>query len=231
MSLRKPVQIPPFAEACLEAIAAEGLSQYVSLGGAFALAFYLDYRETHDLDAWWVPSAGEDERGRLISCVANALRRFGEVDRRCWGDVAAIDLKRDGRTVFSFQVAERSVQLEESQVAPLQGSFLIDSLADLIASKMVALIERGAPRDFRDIHALCEAGLSAPNACWELWKKRCDRSGLDSSPSRARLALETHLERIELQRPLSGIAESAGRERAAAVRSWFRKELLGGLVD
>jgi hypothetical protein len=37
---------------------------------------------------------------------------------------------------------------------------------------MVALVEHGAPRDFRDIHTVCMAGLSTPDDCWSLWRQR-----------------------------------------------------------
>ena len=39
--------------------------------------------------------------------------------------------------------------------------------------------------------------------------------------SRARLAIETHLERIALHRPLEKIADMQQREQARQVRDWF----------
>lgn len=77
----------------------------------------------------------------------------------------------------------------------------MDSFEDLVASKMVALVERGAPRDFRDIHALCTAELIAPAHCWQLWRQRQNLAGSDANPDRAKLAVETHLTRISLHRP------------------------------
>jgi len=35
---------------------------------------------------------------------------------------------------------------------------------------MVALVERGAPRDFLDIYTVCQAGLVTLEECWELWR-------------------------------------------------------------
>ncbi|HID28558.1 MAG TPA: hypothetical protein EYP19_00990 [Desulfobacterales bacterium] len=117
------------------------------------------------------------------------------------------------KTVFSFQVARRYAQLEPSVLAPWT-NILLDSFADLVAGKMVALVERGAPRDFRDIHAICQAGLTTPQECWELWRRRQRLVESDSDSPRARLAIETHLERIALHRPLAEITEPQQRAEA-----------------
>ena len=97
MSPRKPAIVSAYADACLQAISAAGLAGNLSLGGAFALAFYFEYRETHDIEAWWVPAAGAEERRRVVSCVESALQQFGEVSRRAWGDVVSVDLRREGK--------------------------------------------------------------------------------------------------------------------------------------
>jgi hypothetical protein len=107
----------------------------------------------------------------------------------------------------------------------------IDSLPDLVASKMVALVERGAPRDFRDIYALCQSGLMATSECWSLWRLRQQRSGSDVDPHRARLALSTHLARIALHRPLEGISEPDQRAEAESLRAWFTTEFPNALLD
>src|SRR5436305_10207428 len=95
----------------------------------------------------------------------------------------------------------------------------LDSLPDLVASKMVALVERGAPRDFRDIHALCAANLTSASECWDLWRRRQEQAGSDPDPHRARLAVETHLARITQHRPLESIADASQREEAERVRT------------
>jgi Nucleotidyl transferase AbiEii toxin, Type IV TA system len=102
---------------------------------------------------------------------------------------------------------------------------------DLVASKMVALVERGAPRDFRDIHTLCQEGRAHASECWRLWRERRRRAGSDFDPYRARLAIETHLSRIAQHRPLDTIAEPEQRGAAAGLRSWFAQEFLDALVD
>jgi hypothetical protein len=100
-----------------------------------------------------------------------------------------------------------------------------------VASKMVALVERGAPRDFRDIYSLCQEELVSASECWRLWRERQQRAGADLDPYRARLAIETHLSRIAQHRPLDTIAEPGQRAAATSLRNWFALEFLGVLVD
>ena len=96
---------------------------------------------------------------------------------------------------------------------------------------MVALVERGAPRDFRDIYTLCQTGLLAPAGCWDLWRKRQEKAGADTDSERARLAVETHLARIMRYRPLEKISDMAERKLAEHARTWYKEDLLSVLMD
>jgi hypothetical protein len=91
---------------------------------------------------------------------------------------------------------------------------------------MVALVERGAPRDFLDIYTLCQAELLRIDECWLLWRRRQFLANSDVDLTRARLAIETHLERISLHRPLEKIADIGQRHHARQVREWFVNEFL-----
>ncbi len=226
----RPARIPIYAEDCLTALASAGLGQAISLGGAFGLLHYLDHRPTHDVDAWWSESVSTAQRRRVVELISGVLAGHGELRLREWGDVVSIELRREKRTVFSFQIADRSVQLKKS--VPSQWTEVqLDSLNDLIASKMVALVERGAPRDFLDIFAVCEAELANPLECWRLWHRRQERSGGSTSRSRATLAITTNLSRIELRRPLLSIANRQQREEAERTRSWFKEEFIHAGMD
>jgi hypothetical protein len=231
MHPEKPRHIAQYAEACLEALAEQGLGNRISLGGAFGLSYYLEYRPTHDIDAWWGSLTADADRRRIVGALQEALNRFGVARVRAWGDVVSVDLEIGGRVVFSFQIASRTAQLEESKPAPWPPGMMLDSFRDLLAAKMVALVERGAPRDFRDVYAVCEAGLADPGLCWSLWQQRRRLSGDDTAPGRARLAILTHLERIELHRPLETIPDQADRARASTLRTWFRGRFLDGIMD
>jgi hypothetical protein len=230
MRPRRPAHMPAYAEACLQALASQDLGGKISLGGAFGLLHYLDYRPTHDVDAWWVPSATAEDQRRVIGAIEAMLRPFGQIRRRAWGDVVSVELTRGGKVAFSFQIARRSAQLEPPAPAPWT-DVLLDSFPDLLASKVVALVERGAPRDFRDVYALCQAGLTTPQACWALWRRRQQLAGSDTDSARARLAVETHLARIAQHRPLQEIADPRKRAEAEEVRRWFVQELLDALAE
>lgn len=48
----RPTHLSEYAVLCLQTLAAQGLGEKISLGGALGLLHYLDYRDTHDVDAW-----------------------------------------------------------------------------------------------------------------------------------------------------------------------------------
>jgi Nucleotidyl transferase AbiEii toxin, Type IV TA system len=167
--------------------------------------------------------------GHKIS-VGGALGLQHYLDYRPTNDVdawwtASADLRERAEVV---RVVEEALA-EQGEVRTQRCA--LDSLADLIASKMVALVERGAPRDFRDIYTLCQAGLTSAGACWRLWRERQHRAGSDVDPHRARLAVETQLTRIALHRPLDRIADPEERAQSQRVRTWVEEELLDALVD
>ena len=221
----RPANLSRYAELCLRVLNEHGLEHIVAIGGGVGLLHYLDYRSTHDIDMWWDNAATTTQKQRVLTVVQAALTTYGEVRQRAWGDVVSIELLQQGRSVFSFQVAQRSAQLRPA-ISVLWTSVYVDSLDDLVASKMVALVERGTPRDFRDIYAVCYASLMTPEGCWQLWEQRQQLSQSDTNHARARLAIEMHLQRIALQRPLEKIKDSAQREAATAVRKWFQEVLL-----
>jgi hypothetical protein len=182
MEPKRPRNVPAYSDICLRALHEHNLGGKISLGGAFGLMHYFEYRSTYDIDAWWSPSAtGEDQR-RVISLLENTLRSYGEVHTRSWGDVVS-----------------------------------------------VALVERGAPRDFLDIYHLCREGLYTPEQCWRLWQHRQQLAESDTSTTRADMALQTHLARIEQHRPLLQISDTAARESAQRLRAWFKKEFSDAL--
>lgn len=224
--LQRPSQVSEFAQACLQALASGRHGPRLSLGGAFGLAHYYEYRSTRDIDAWWVEPVGAEERQQIVHTLEAALRAFGQVRTRSWGDVVSVELGQGGQTVFSFQIARRSAQIQPPQPGPWPGGILVDSFADLVASKMTALVERGAPRDFRDIYVLCQAGRCNITGCWDLWLERQRLASEDADRARAVIAIRTHLARLEQARPLEQIADPEERSAAEQSRTWFITEFL-----
>ena len=174
----------------------------MSIGGAFGLAHYYEYRTTHDIDAWWATDATRVIRSQIISVIEKTLSVFGQIRTRAWGDVVSIDLRQNNRSIFSFQIAARSILLQAEITGIWQGDIRLDSFEDLIASKMTALVNRGAPRDFLDIYTLCEKQLTSISICWQLWQKRQQLSDENDDFARAKLAVQANLARIEATRPI-----------------------------
>lgn len=224
-----PRNIPSFAQECLNALAHAGLGRYVSLGGAFGLAHYYEYRSTHDLDAWWTNEATREARAQVVTIIEQTLASFGQTRTRAWGDVVSVELRHAGRTTFSFQIAARSALLRDEVIGVWQGDIRVDSFDDLLASKMTALVNRGAPRDFLDIYTLCSVGQTNIAACWQLWQERQQLSDEDDDLDRAKLAVRANLARIEAAHPLGEQRHGATNERSAVVRAWFEQEFLNGL--
>jgi hypothetical protein len=225
---QRPTHMPEYATVCLQALVAHGLADCISLGGAFGLMHYLDYRPTHDVDAWWSENASPREQQQVVEVLQTTLQAFGQVHIRSWGEVVSVELRQAGATVFGFQIARRSAQLEPSQSTPWI-DVPLDSFADLVASKMVALVERGAPRDLRDIYMLCQERLITPADCWRLWQRRQTLAGSDADPHRAELAIQTHVARIAQYRPLDRIEDPEQRDEAKRVRAWLQGEFLDAL--
>jgi len=146
------------------------------------------------------------------------------VRERAWGETTSIEAYDGVRKVFSFQVAVRSVELSPPVRSPW-GRIPIETLDDNIASKMMALVARGAPRDFVDIKEVVDAGLVSPARCWELWAAK--RPGIEFDDARVRV--QTHLARIEARMPIDRLPVER-RDAAVELRRWYRGALTDRLV-
>lgn len=215
-------QLDPLAGKILGRLVGQPDAAEIVLGGYFVLSQYVPYRRTHDIDAWWktLPVRATEQllRDAVVS-VASEENLF--MSERRFGDTLSLELSRDKMKCFSVQIAIRSVLLEppiESDWPPI----LMETLSDNIGSKMNALVERGAPRDFVDIRQVIQAGLSSPSTCWELWR----RKNPDASISEGTRKVLFHLQAIEARRPLDSIPDSAARAEADQTRAFFREEFL-----
>jgi hypothetical protein len=227
-----PTDVDPLASEVLKRLSHHPEAKFVVLGGHFALKCYLDYRPTHDIDGWWSRGLSSNQRHDARSAIRQVANEVaGEhglsIAERSWGDTEAIDFQRptSGRpqTVFSIQIAERIVELEPPITSPWP-PIPIETLRDNLASKMNALVARGAPRDFRDVYEVVQAGLATVTECWELWQAK--NAGLQVDLAKAQVV--KHLESITLRRPLEQLAE---QDRAAAqtLRQWVLHDLISEL--
>ena len=216
---RKPSTLDPRAERLLEWMGAQPWAHLVVLGGGVALKHYLDYRGTKDCDGWWDAAATSVERQRIVKEIGDALLGFNPghtIKHDRWGDVDSLKVMRGAKAVFSFQIADRSMQLEP-YLPSGWGGLRIESLRENVAAKITALTARGAGRDFRDIYQVHhKLGMSLAEL-WGLWRLKNPDSSLADAKKLARL----HLDGICLRRPLDAIADVEERAAAAVVRDWF----------
>jgi hypothetical protein len=222
--MNRPRQLDPLAERVLSLLSGRPEGHQIVLGGYLALQHYLDYRTTHDIDAWWnarADSAAEKVIRQVMQQVAEEVQMT--LRERRFGDTLSLELVQEGQQRFSFQIAVRSIAVEEPQPSawpPLR----IETLADNIGAKMNALVNRGAPRDFLDIHAVVDAGLLTPLRCWELWEAK----NPGGSTEAAKQNLLLHLAGLDARRPLESIADPQVREKAHRVRQWFKDVFVRG---
>lgn len=213
-----PTNLSVYAREVLDRLASHPAAADIVLGGGVALAHYLNYRDTNDLDAWWTsgPTRAADQLlGEVMEAVA-AKHGF-TLSRRSWGETTSLELIDGQRKVFSLQIASRDRWLDkpvEAAWAPVR----IETLRDNAASKMTALVERAAPRDLRDIHQLCDRGLLSVADCWSLYREKNPTRAARDAAAKVLHAVE----RLEMQRPLATIESSAQRHEAETLRRWYR---------
>jgi hypothetical protein len=213
-----PKHLNPYARELLESFGGHQEAAEIVLGGGVALSHYLEYRDTVDVDAWWRGTASRSMRELARKSMESTAARLGLSFRlRSWGDTESYELMRGGRKVFSFQISTRTRYLDD----PLPADWvpvMIETLRDNVASKMTALVERGAPRDLRDVHELCTRQVLSTAECWQLWHEK--NPGRDAQEGREKVLF--HVERLVLQRPLEKIPSLDDRAAAQSLRQWFR---------
>jgi hypothetical protein len=211
-------RLDPVAARILSLLAGRPEASEIVIGGYLALQHYLDYRQTHDIDAWWHTRANADTERAIRDVMHQAASESGmALAERRFGDTLSFELSKDGRRHFSFQIAARSHVLDEPQPSswpPVR----LETLSDTVGSKMNALVNRGAPRDFLDVHAIVGAGLMDVERCWSLWQAKNPSGTLDAAKQNVLL----HLAGLEARRPLHAIEDPAAREQATRVRQWVR---------
>lgn len=213
-----PKNLHPLSRELLENLAGHAEAAEIVIGGGVALSHYLEYRDTVDLDAWWRTEPRADVLAFVEGAMQALAARHGfDYRRRTWGETESLELMRGGQKQFSFQISMRTRYLDEVIPADWQPVW-IETLRDNVASKMTALVQRGAPRDFLDIHELCTCGVASMEQCWSWFSEKHPDISVDEAKRKiiARLAM------IETTRPLEKIQSREKREKAALVRHWYR---------
>lgn len=216
---RKPEDLDPFVVSFLQRLGVAPEAAQFVLGGYFALKHYLDYRATADVDAWWLEREDHKALDVARSAFTATAEQYGfSVRERAWGETHSLEAFNGDNKVFSFQVAVRSVAIDSPLDSPW-GHFKIETLDDNLASKMVALVARGAPRDFVDVKTAVDKGFASITHCWQLWVQKNRDADIEDAIGR----VLTHLARIESRIPLQDVPQDR-RTQAAALRAWYREE-------
>lgn len=214
-----PKNLNLLARELLESLAGHPEAAEIVLGGGVALSHYLEYRDTVDVNAWWRVQPEPAVFVLVEQCMKSLAERHGLSYRhRKWGETESLELLRGSQKQFSFQISKRTLYLDQAISAEWQPVW-IETLRDNVGSKMTALVERGAPRDLRDIFELCTRCFITKEECWQLW---CIKNP-ERDPREGPEKVLFHIERLELQRPLEKISSPTERNMAAALREWFRK--------
>lgn len=222
--MEKPRHLNPLADRILSLLSGRPEAARIVLGGYCALQHYIDYRRSHDIDAWWMDRADAATESVIRGVMEQAAAEHGlEVRERRFGDTVSFELLKAGRRHFSFQIAVRSVALDPPQPSAWPPVW-IETLADNVGAKMNALVNRGAPRDFTDIHRVVDAGVCTVARCWDLWAAKNPGASVDA----AKRNLLLHLAGLEARRPLDTISDPEERERVHGVRGWFRDVFVRG---
>jgi hypothetical protein len=222
--MTKPRSLNPLAEEILIRLSAHPEASEIVLGGYFALQHYADYRQTHDIDAWWKTHASRATEDAIRTVMAGVAEAEGLTLReRSFGDTVSFELHRERVKEFSFQIALRSIALDEP-VASAWPPILIETLHDNVGSKMNALVNRGAPRDLVDIKHVVDEGLVSVEDAWAFWAKKNPGQTIESAKQKVLLYLEV----LEAKRPLDSISDAGERARAKELRDWYRVMFLQG---
>jgi len=215
---KTPDNLHPLSRELLESLVGHSEAAEIVIGGGVALSHYLQYRDTVDLDAWWRAEPRADALVFLERTMQMIAARHGlDYRRRSWGETESLELLQGTQKQFSFQISRRTLALDDAIPSAWQPVWL-ETLRDNVASKMTALVQRGAPRDFLDIYQLCTRNVLSMAECWSCFIAKNTGVTVDEAKRKiiARLAM------IETTRPLETIASGVAREQATLLRDWYR---------
>jgi predicted nucleotidyltransferase component of viral defense system len=217
MEPQRPSNLHPLTEELLDHLQNHPEASEIVIGGGVALSHYSQHRHTFDLDAWWKSDPKEETIKLIRSVMQQIAQSHGAFEENQWGDVISFNIKESsGQKVFSFQIAQRDQYLELPMTSPW-APILLETFSDNLASKMVALVDRGAPRDLVDIYELVRGDLISLEHCWDLYLQKRP----EADPEAAKQQVLEHLERLEARRPLDSITNPEDQSYAGLVRHWY----------
>jgi hypothetical protein len=131
-------------------------SFFLSGGGALA-GFYLDHRETKDLDLFALPEVAIDEGVRALRSAAAAIGATAESVQE-YPDFRRFKVSRGGELTLIDLVIDRAPQLVDQK--PTFGAIRVDAIEEIAANKVCSLLGRAEIRDLVDLKELVDRGHS-----------------------------------------------------------------------
>ncbi len=206
-------QLSSLQRELLEAFFAREQDGFFLTGGGALGGFHLSHRPSEDLDLFAVPPANLDAGERALHDAASAcgaalrsVERFPDFRR-------FVAERGEERTVVDL-VLDRAPQLSPEK--PRFGQVRVDSLEEIAANKVCALLSRNEPKDLVDLDRLLRAGLPLEEVLKDAELK-------DAGVSPASLAFVLDQWRIGEEAALPGDADPRELER-------FRRELVERLA-
>jgi len=183
-------------------------------GGAALSGFYLGHRTTDDLDLFAPPGASLDDAARALSAAAISLGGTTEAVKT-FPEFRRLLARRGEESCVVDLVVDRAPMLDVDK--PARGRIRIDTMREIAANKISALLGRAEIKDLVDLRDLLDAGISIESAL-------ADASSKDASADAATVAWILDQIKIGPGAALPGAVDPVALDR-------FRAELVVQLQE
>ncbi|MBI5500744.1 MAG: nucleotidyl transferase AbiEii/AbiGii toxin family protein [Deltaproteobacteria bacterium] len=123
--------------------------------------FHLAHRPSDDLDLFTLPPETLDPGERALVAAAQACR-VTLIPKDRFPDFRRFVAERGSERTVVDLVVDRAPQLEEEKTRI--GDVRVDSLFEIAANKVCALLSRNEPKDLVDLRAILDAGIRLEDA-------------------------------------------------------------------
>jgi hypothetical protein len=142
--------------------------RFTLTGGGALVGFYFGHRETHDLDFFAGPGPDLDDAARTLQEAASACGASLEPIRRSPTFSRFLARRADEPCVIDLVIdATERVDREPRRF----GSVRVDTLREIAANKLDALLGRSEIRDLVDLKAILESGEDLERAMRDAERK------------------------------------------------------------
>jgi hypothetical protein len=143
-------------------------ARFTLTGGAALAGYYFGHRETHDLDLFAEPGPDLEEAARVLQEAAAACGAALSPVRKSPTFSRFIAQRGDERCLVDLAIDSTDrVDLEPRRF----GAVRVDTLREIAANKLDALLGRSEIRDLVDLKAILEAGLDLGQAMRDAERK------------------------------------------------------------